>query len=428
MKNQKLNHFLLLISFFVMIQVNAATYTTKGNQGSFPYRTDATKWVSNSVPPATLANNDIVTISAGDIATRNADFTGNNNNVINIYGSMVITGNLDLNGANNLTINIFTGGSLTVTGNFITKNNAAFTINSSGSFNVGGSFTVSQNTVANINGDINVAGSMSVGNNAVLNIGSTGTIDVNGAFSAGTNIDLTVNGELDIAGAGTVGSYKNNTLTGTGEIAFGGTTCGNLNCATGCATTPAMNTLTCANFGFVLPVEWKTLSAKKTFENIVISWGTYSEKNNAYFEIEKSSNGVTWEVVGEVKGSGTTSSETNYSILDEDVESGLVYYRIKQVDFDGKFDYSSIVFINVEHKDIIKGLYPNPNNGSFTFLFDQEGETNIVIRNAQGIETSFSMIEINSGIIISLEKIRLGFYTVFVQRNGKTYQTKFVVQ
>jgi hypothetical protein len=89
-----------------------------------------------------------------------------------------------------------------------------------------------------------------------------------------------------------------------------------------------------------LPVE---LLYFKGSENNFLIWETASEKNNEGFEIQKSLDMVNWEVDGFVKGSGTTSITTSYSYLTNDNRS--LYYRLKQIDFDGSFSYSKVIFM-----------------------------------------------------------------------------------
>jgi len=404
-------------------------FTTNGNQGAFNYRQNTSFWVGGVMPPSgPLQNGDIVNISSGDIVTRGITLTGGQSNVLNVYGTFIINGDLDLNNTNNLEINIFGGGSLTVTGNLITKNNAIFVVNSTGSFNIGGALSIGQNTDATINGVMNVAGSTTIGDNAIVNIGSSGYLDVNGTFTAGSNIDLTVNGTLDIAGAGTVGSYKSTTLTGTGTIAFEGTTCGNLNCPTGCTTTAAMTTLKCSNFFSVLPVLWDKIVVSDLEEDIFISWGTFTEKNNAYFEIERSVNSFSnWEVVGQVKGSGTTDSRSSYSFVDYTKPTGIIYFRIKQVDYDGHYDYSSIVYIKCKN-NIILGVYPNPNSGVFTLNLGTTDISSISLTTSQGIDINVSLKQTESGFEVEANNIQSGIYTLNVISNGQVYKEKIMIE
>jgi hypothetical protein len=87
-------------------------------------------------------------------------------------------------------------------------------------------------------------------------------------------------------------------------------------------------------------------------------WSTASENNNDFFTIEKSINGIDWEIIDRQSGAGNSSIQLNYYSLDQSVESLINYYKLKQTDYDGKFKYSDIISIdnrmNSKSKEIEK--------------------------------------------------------------------------
>ncbi len=115
-----------------------------------------------------------------------------------------------------------------------------------------------------------------------------------------------------------------------------------------------------------LPVELTTFAGVYTGNAVELKWETATEVNNYGFEIEKSSNKLSWQKIGFVAGNGNSNSPHQYSFKDVDLVGGSTfYYRLKQIDIDGKFEYSNEVKVNV----IIKGFklaqnYPNPFNPS----------------------------------------------------------------
>lgn len=113
----------------------------------------------------------------------------------------------------------------------------------------------------------------------------------------------------------------------------------------------------------VLPVELINFTVDLGKKNTAkLRWKTASEINNKGFFIEKSTNARSWSTIDFVKGFGTTTAEQNYFLEDKNVYTGINYYRLKQMDFDGHFDYSEIKNIKVlearNQKDIT--LFPNP--------------------------------------------------------------------
>ena len=94
--------------------------------------------------------------------------------------------------------------------------------------------------------------------------------------------------------------------------------------------------------GAVLPVELAKFNVKKTEQSVMLSWATASEKNNDHFDIQKSINGTQFQTIGQVKGSGTNLSGAIYNFEDKNPSVGIAYYRLKQVDIDGKYAYTAV--------------------------------------------------------------------------------------
>ena len=108
-----------------------------------------------------------------------------------------------------------------------------------------------------------------------------------------------------------------------------------------------------------LPVELMDFNVGMVGENVGCSWLTSSERNSDYFDVENSTNGFDWLSKGTVQAAGNSMQLMSYSFLDESPSNGQNYYRLKQVDIDGKYTYSeikSIVFSGIESSLV----YPNP--------------------------------------------------------------------
>ena len=103
----------------------------------------------------------------------------------------------------------------------------------------------------------------------------------------------------------------------------------------------------------VLPVEWIKMSATNTREGNYVSWSTATEVNNSHFEVERSIDGKSFSKVGEIEGRGMSAGITDYEFLDEVEYQGMIYYRVKQVDLNGNYEFSQVVSAKaVEHVSV----------------------------------------------------------------------------
>lgn len=111
--------------------------------------------------------------------------------------------------------------------------------------------------------------------------------------------------------------------------------------------------------GDALPVTWGYIYSETTLNGQnIIRWSTASELNNSHFEIERAGSNGEFIKIDQVAGQGTSFEINEYVFTDLSPLNGANYYRIRQVDYDGKFDYSSIIDIFNTHKSAVK-LYPN---------------------------------------------------------------------
>ena len=86
-------------------------------------------------------------------------------------------------------------------------------------------------------------------------------------------------------------------------------------------------------------------------EHVKLKWETVSEVNNERFEIQRSSNGQYWNIIGSVDGHGTTNESLKYYYDDRFPLPGISYYRFRQVDYDGVWEYSDIVAVKIQYEN-----------------------------------------------------------------------------
>ncbi|MFH2094677.1 MAG: T9SS type A sorting domain-containing protein, partial [Bacteroidota bacterium] len=156
---------------------------------------------------------------------------------------------------------------------------------------------------------------------------------------------------------------------------------------------------------FELPVELLEFDAKYNGKTVDIVWSTASEINNDYFEIERSTDGLSFEHLLKIQGAGNSQSYQSYQTEDENPLKGISYYRLKQVDFDGKntvsapvavniFDYSSAYFYyDTETRDVY--IIKNPDDQKIEFnISDMQGR--VVYHKSVSSDADHLIINLNN--------------------------------
>jgi len=170
-----------------------------------------------------------------------------------------------------------------------------------------------------------------------------------------------------------------------------------------------------------LPVELTSFTASANTSGVVLNWTTASEINNHGFEIERSRDNETFYRIGFVQGTGTTTEAQSYSFIDDIEYSGVktYYYRLRQVDLDGRSQYSEVVTVDfdVPRDFILSQNYPNPFNPSTTItyalpiqspvvikIYDLTGQEVITlvdeVKEAGTYEINFDALNFSSGVYI----------------------------
>jgi hypothetical protein len=120
-----------------------------------------------------------------------------------------------------------------------------------------------------------------------------------------------------------------------------------------------------------IPVELSSFDVEQRGNAALIKWTTATELNNKGFEIQKN-NSDKWVTIGFVEGKGTTTERATYTFTDRNPGNGITDYRLKQIDFNGKFQYSKVVELNVENIPLnfeLRQNYPNPFNPITTIQY-----------------------------------------------------------
>ncbi|GEM_PF-2691902 len=135
--------------------------------------------------------------------------------------------------------------------------------------------------------------------------------------------------------------------------------------------------------GGVLPVTLSSFEAKKLNNVAQLHWSTFSETNNKGFDVERSANAQEWTSLGFVAAKGGNSTDQlNYSFIDNMPANGANYYRLRQVDIDGAFEYSKIQLVRFEEAYQLQ-IFPNPTSANF-IVKGLRGDNTIAVANLAG--------------------------------------------
>ena len=198
---------------------------------------------------------------------------------------------------------------------------------------------------------------------------------------------------------------------------------------------PCSNTL--CRRGAVLPVKLITFTGERLDEgNVALFWETSEEVNNDHFEVERTLNPSRgYETVANVKGAGTSQTTVKYETNDPNGYTGYTYYRLKQVDIDGTFEYSSIIAIKGGLAPLAVNAFPNPGqskNIAFkvtglkvseqltVVIYDVSGR--VIYQNDNASRTSDQQV-----FLASLPQVPPGKYSVKITNMERTATGSFVI-
>ena len=128
----------------------------------------------------------------------------------------------------------------------------------------------------------------------------------------------------------------------------------------------------CTYLGSPLPVTWLYFRGKTVVKDNILDWATANEQNSKQFDVERSLNGTLFGKIGTLAAAGNSNQTNTYQYTDRNIDqlnSEFMFYRLKQIDIDGKFKYSSIVRLRYNEKNTANTIvYPNPTPGLITML------------------------------------------------------------
>jgi hypothetical protein len=363
---------------------------------------DATKWTSSNI---------------GDAITENVTLSGNTSPTVRNGFSYTI-GDLSAGGDNTITIEGTGSLTLGASGNpknlSMTGNNPKLTVR--GTLIIWGNVTFTNKVVWEIRGTVIIKGNLLLNGGANLDVKNGALLQVEGNLTGGNNTDVTVNGSGGVIKVFQDVNVGSGNLNGGGSFEYGGT-----------CTSSNVNFCNNADYNGTLPIELLYIRAVQENEGMELAWATASEHNFDRFIIEHSIDGKHFQAIGEQQGAGESNTTKIYSFFDSHPVIGKNYYRLRSVDFDLAYDYSSIVFAEFEDNKEIS-LYPNPLMGPTIHLaanFElQEGDKIQIIDPIGTIFYKASITETTQTLDLEND-LKPGIYILEYTSQGYEKQIRF---
>jgi hypothetical protein len=175
-----------------------------------------------------------------------------------------------------------------------------------------------------------------------------------------------------------------------------------------------------------LPIELLSFNAESVGKDVRSTWTTSNEINNDHFELERSTDGNEFIKIADIKGFGAGASmqTLNYKYYDKDVCGTVIYYRLKQVDIDGKHSYSKIAAVKCKDADDGITVYPNPANTvlNISFNIPEQKNTEVQIRNMVGMIVMQMNMAAQAGFnsaTFNINDLPAGVYYLVVKESGE---------
>jgi hypothetical protein len=172
------------------------------------------------------------------------------------------------------------------------------------------------------------------------------------------------------------------------------------------------------------PVTLTSFNARHKGNGVTIDWSTSQELNNKYFQVERSSDGSTnWTVISTVIGAGNSQVANNYNSYDASPLSGVNYYRLKQVDDDGKFSYSNTVAVKMDLQKAAISVLANPFYNTLTVKFVSPTSQNVIARlvDITGKQIAVEKWSVNNGTtkkdFSNVSGLQHGMYILSITNN-----------
>ena len=178
----------------------------------------------------------------------------------------------------------------------------------------------------------------------------------------------------------------------------------------------------------VLPITLINFSGTQSNNGNQLNWKTASEKNNSHFDLERSEDGKRFEKIITIKANGNTNAQQSYSYLDKASPFEITYYRLKQVDIDGKFNYSNTIAVQSDYEEKFS-LYPNPFKDEINIVVsdDFKNDTKVYLYDMFGRIQNIPFTINKTYINLKTNNLPIGNYVLKVV-NGEAIFNKVIIK
>ncbi|HEX4374367.1 MAG TPA: T9SS type A sorting domain-containing protein [Puia sp.] len=421
--------------------------------------TSSTTWAKNDYSvndgnsnKFTISNGITFTINAEDVSCNACSFTGGNikitkdfscqncnfsNTTITMSNTVLtLTSSISTFSTVNFTVSGATGeilanAPLTISNSVFTFNNSSFLYNNGGQLNLNAStIYFNDNTYLFAN-----AGPVNLQNTTEVFVGDGATnskayVKINGPAlnvydNSGIGFNNTNNYYFNW------NSYTSGTLNTSISTANSSLNCGTAHtnsCQNPLVYGPVSVTANGLGTISVLPVLLTGFNANLSGNDVHVSWTTEQETNSDRFEIERSEDGVKWELIGTVAAKGNSSIVSNYSFNDNAPLNGINYYRLKMVNIDNSYNYSDIKIARTTAVSKIS-FFPNPAQSFVNVsLVQSENETSIQLLNISGQILQTQKVSGGTTVSFNVQQYVKGIYVLRVMNSdGTSVSNKIVI-
>lgn len=178
----------------------------------------------------------------------------------------------------------------------------------------------------------------------------------------------------------------------------------------------------------VLPLTYQAFEVARNGVTVELDWQTENEVNTSYFEIQRSLDNKTFTNIGRVEATG--QKENEYLFEDEEPYDFVTYYRLKQVDYDGRYSYSEVKVVDQIQKSLFVKVYPNPAD-EILFVdlnFDNQEDIAVELYNNIGQLVLATSYRLNGGKKLNIAHLQTGLYFLHVKANRKEYRQAVMIR